>query len=200
MRRNLIALLVLSAGACGWFGRHAFSDDGKAGGAMPSEAEMEKMMEVLATPGDAHKWLASAEGTWDVAVKEFAMGTGAVRESKGTATIRMILGGRWQEQVYSGTHKDKPFEGRGLTGYDNGKKEFVNYWLDSGSTSAGVSVGQCSDDRKTLTMIGTWEMPGMKMLYRMVQTTKSEKEVVMSLFGSMDGKEFPMMELTYSRK
>lgn len=200
MRRTLIALLAVAAGVGGWFGRRAFSDDGKAGGAMPSEEEMEKMMEVLAKPGDMHRWLAASEGTWDVTAKHYDM-KGAVTESKGSATIKMILGGRWQEQTYSGSYKGKPFDGFGLTGYDNAKKEFVGYWFDSMGTSAGVSTGQASEDRKTLTMAGSWEMPGMKMTYRTTLTVKSEKEMVFSVSGSMGGgKEFPMMELAYTRK
>jgi len=199
MRRKFIALLVVAVGGCGWFGRQASSDDGKDAPKKPSEAEMEKMMEMLGTPGEPHKWLASFEGAWDVASKTYGA-DGKAEESKGSATFKMILGGRWQEQVYNGSYKGKPFEGRGLTGYDNGKKEFVNYWLDGMSTSASVALGQCSDDHKVLTMSGEWEMPGMKMPFRMVQTVKSDKEMVFRMVGLMGGQELPMVELTYTRK
>lgn len=199
MRSTSIGMVVVAAAVAGWFGRAAFSEDAPKGGGMPSEAEMERMMEELATPGEMHRWLAASEGSWDIVGKMFQR-DGSTVESKGSATISMVLGGRFQHQSFSGAWKDKKFEGFGITGYDNLKKQFVNYWFDSMGTVASVATGQRSEDGKTLTLTGTWEMPIGPMAFRYVMTQKSEKEMVFSAFGSMGGQDFPMMELTYTRK
>jgi hypothetical protein len=206
MRSNLLVLLALAAGVGGWFGRQAIGEDAGAPPGMPSPedmAKLEKMIQELATPGEPHKMLASQEGDWNVAVKALDHKTGQMVDSTGTATMRMILGGRWQEHTFRGTFDGKPFEGRGLTGYDNHKKEFVNYWFDTMGTGASVATGQCSEDHKVLTMTGTWEMPEPlgKMPFRMVTTRKSDTEFTFAAYSSAMGMpESLMMEMTYTRK
>ena len=122
-------------------------------------------------------------------------------ETTGTATFKMILGGRWQEQTFHGTFMGKPYEGRGLLGYDNLKQELVGYWLDTMSTSASVSTGQCAGDRKSIAMSGSWDMPGeTKMPFRTLLTLVSPTSMTYAMHATMGGKEMPMMELTYTKK
>ncbi|MCC7138862.1 MAG: DUF1579 domain-containing protein [Planctomycetes bacterium] len=198
MRASSVGLFVVAAAVCGWFGRSAFSEDAPKGG-MPTKAEMEKMMETLATPGEMHAWLAQPSGAWDLAGKMYEM-DGKTVENKGSATFSMVLGGRFQQQTLSGEFKGKKFEGVGITGYDNLKKQFVNYWFDTMGTAPSVATGQRSADGKTLTLTGTWDMPFGPMPFRYVMTHKSEKEMLFAAFGSRGGQEFPMMEMTYTRK
>ena len=198
MRRNLIVLFVVAAGVGGWFGRHALGEDAPGGGGMPSESEMEKMMTELAKPGEHHTWLTAQAGEYDVAMKTY--GPGGVQEAKATATVKMVLGGRFQEQRFNGTVHGKPFEGFGMTGYDNLKKEFVNYWFDTMGTAPSVARGQRSADGKVMTLTGSWDMPGGAMPFSMVTTVKSEKEMTFKMTGTFQGQEMPMMEATYTKK
>jgi hypothetical protein len=197
MRTSWILTSLVVAVACGWFGHQAFSED--APPAMPNEAEMEKLMAELGTPGAHHKWLETHAGAWTLAVKSYGQ-DGKVEESTATAELKMILGGRFQVQEFHGTFQGKPFDGFGLTGYDNAKKEFVNYWFDSMTTAPSFARGQRSDDGKTLTLSGVWDLPNMSMPFKYVSTMKSEKEMSFSMTGTFGGQEMPMMEATYTRK
>jgi len=197
MGKTWIVVAVVAAGACGWFGQRAFSDDPPAAPAWPPE--MEKLMTELATPGEHHKWLAAQEGTWDIAMKT-ASRDGKMKESKGTATFKMILGGRFQEQRIVGVVEGKPMEGFGITGYDNNKKEFVNYWFDTMGTSPSVARGQRTEDGKAMALDGTWDMPGMTMKFKMLTTVKSDKEMAFVMTGTMGDQSMPMMEATYTKR
>jgi uncharacterized protein DUF1579 len=198
MRRAWIALLLVAFGIGGWFARDAASEDGaKPPPAMPSEEEMMKKAEEMAAVGEQHKWLAEAEGTWDVAAKEYSR-KGPV-ESKAVATFKMLLGGRFQEQSYVGTHGGKPYEGRGITGYDNATKQFFNYWFNTMGTSASYSKGQSADGK--LTMTGTWEnTPLGSVPFRQTLTKKSPKEMFFTIHMTLQGQEMPVLELTYTKR
>ncbi len=198
MSMRIWALALVVVGAAGWLGRGAFSDDAKPAGA-PSEAEMEKMMEQLATPGEMHAWLAKFNGGWNV-TGEFTEMDGSKLPMCGTACIRMVLGGRWQEQIFNATYKRKPFQGRGMTGYDNEKKQFTNFWFDTMSTSTAPATGTLSADGKVLTLAGEWEMMGTKMPFKYVLTSINACRFTFAMSMTMEGKEMAVGHMTYTRR
>lgn len=197
MRKTWIVAAMVVAGAGGWFGRSAVSDVPPP--EPPPASDMEKAMIELGTPGPMHKWLAAQEGDWTVAMTAHGS-DGKPEQSQSSATLKMVLDGRFQEQRYSGSIGGKPYTGYGLTGYDNLKKEFVLYWFDSMGTAPSISRGQRSADGKTLTLSGTWDMPGMAMPFKQVWTVKSDKEMTFVMTMSMQGQEMPVMESTYTKK
>jgi hypothetical protein len=48
-----------------------------------------------------------------------------------------------------------PFEGMGLDGYDKGKREYFNVWLDNMGTGIMMLTGHASADGKGVTYTGT---------------------------------------------
>ena len=44
---------------------------------------------------------------------------------------KMILDGRFLHQEFNGEMMGSPFIGIGITGYDNGSKQYVSNWMDS---------------------------------------------------------------------
>lgn len=189
--------------AFGFVAGRAFSEDAKPAGPPKMDPaaiqEMEKLMEQLATPGEQHRWLAKANGGWRV-TGHFLEPDGSKSMVCGTACFRMVLGGRWQEQVLTATMKGKRFEGRGMTGYDNAKQRFENTWFDTMSTSHAPAYGQRSEDGKTLTLTGEWEMPGgMKMPFRYVSTYVNDCRMTFQMYMTMEGQEMLMGEIVYSR-
>jgi hypothetical protein len=196
MRRTWIALLAVAAGLCGWLGRAALGED--APGGAPGGADAEKWMEDLATPGEMHRWLGAQAGDYDLDLTSYT--PKGREESKATASVRMILGGRFQEQRIRGTMAGKPFEGFGITGYDNAKKEFVYYWFDSMGTSASVARGQRSADGTSVKLDGSWDMPGGAMTFTMTTTVRDERHMGFRMTGTWQGKETPMLEATYTRQ
>jgi len=166
------------------------------------KAEMDAMMKA-GTPGDAHKKLSSMVGTWDAAVKMYPMKPGApVQQSTATSESKWVLGGRWVQEMVTGSMMGMPFYGIGYTGYDNIKKVYTGTWMDSMSTSTMLATGNMSNDK-------TWEftsmmddpMTGKSMQIKQKVTMVDDDHHVMEMWGPMpDGKMMKMMEITYTRR
>jgi hypothetical protein len=181
-------------------------------GALPTQAEdpkapgmddpkaFEKLMDELAKPGAMHAWLAEFVGEWDV--KGAFMGPdGSQMESVGTASIRMALGGRFQEQAYRGKLKGEPYEGFGLIGYDNLGKQFENHWFDTLGTVPSIARGPLSADKSRLELKGEWVMPGgMKMAFAFHQTRVVKDAFTFEVLMDMGtGTMAPVGKLSYTR-
>jgi hypothetical protein len=156
-----------------------------------------------ATPGKQHKWLTSKAGKWDFAGKFWQAPGQAPESANGTSERTMILGGRVSsEKVASPGMMGQPFEGFGLTGFDNVTGEFWGTWSDSMGTGMMVSRGKC-DDNGACTFSGEYVDPvtGKKKTTRMaVRDEGPDKEVHEFWDKTPDGKEFKSMELVYTRK
>jgi len=162
------------------------------------DAMMAEMMK-YAMPGEAHQWLKKAEGRWDATVKMWA-GPGEPQVSKGVSVHKMILGGRYLEQRFSGTFMEQPFEGYGLLGYDNKKKTYTSFWIDNSSTSMMTSSGTADETGKVVTMHASTDGPdGKPMDMRQVTKIVDDNTHVFSMYGKMGEQETLMMEITYKR-
>ncbi len=120
---------------------------------MGEKEMMEKMM-AYATPGEPHKELNRLVGTWKTSNKMW-MGPGEPAVSSGTSTYEWILGGRYLKSKHAGVFADMPFEGMGIDGYDNGKKEYFSVWCDNMGTGVMFLTGRPSSDGKGMTYSGT---------------------------------------------
>jgi len=146
--------------------------------------------------GPEHEWLKESEGTWDATIKS------SVGDSKGNLSCQIGLGELWLLEHFKGEFAGKPFEGRGATSYDPGKKKFVNVWIDSVTASPSVSEGTYDKATKTLTLVGDMPLPGgksMKGAKIFVFTDANTKTYTLN--GTLPGgKEFEMMKVTYTRR
>ena len=150
--------------------------------------------------GPEHKMLAKLAGNWNAKVKMMdPSGSGEAHESKGTMKRAVILGGRYLKEDFTGSFLGTKFQGMGLVGFDTQKKKFVNTWIDTMSTGFANSEGTFDEASKTLTSHGEEVMMGKKMKTRDVLKFVSEDEQHMEMYRSMDGKEFKVMELTFTR-
>jgi hypothetical protein len=61
------------------------------------------------------------------------------------------LGERFVAQHYKGEAMGQPFEGLGLVGYDNHKKEYTGTWADSMTTAVTTAHGKYDAAKKTFT-------------------------------------------------
>src|SRR5205809_928011 len=95
-----------------------------AADAQDEKAAMDMMMK-MGAPGDQHKWLSSFEGNWNIAVKSWMDPAKPPQESTGTCESKMVLGGRFLHQECTGSMMGMPFNGMGITGYDNMKKKYI---------------------------------------------------------------------------
>ena len=196
----LILVLALTAG------NESFSQDKKKNAKkMPSQEEIMKRWQESMTPGAPHKMLEESVGTWDAEVKMWMAGPGTEPSiSKGTSEQKMILGGRYLQQDFTGEMMGQPFTGVGLTGYDNFKKKYVGSWIDNMSTALSTMEGVLDKDGKSCTMWGKMDDPatGQKDKKAKYVTRFVDKDT--QIFESYDvtsfGDKAPVMTITYKRK
>jgi hypothetical protein len=179
--------------------------------AMPNEAEMMKQMMEMAKLNDNHKLLASMDGTWNYTVKMWMNGdpTSKPQESKGVATRKSIMGGRFfimdvkgkmQMPDEKGKMKDMEFTGMGLEGYDNAKQKFVGSWVDSMGTGIMNSEGTYDAASKSFTYTGEYQMaPNMTMKIKEVLKVVDKDHIIFEWFEDRGGKETKTMQIDYVR-
>lgn len=167
-----------------------------------SEADMKAYMEYM-TPGDMHKILSTFEGEWTTEGKMWMDPKGQPMSSSGTATYKMILDGRYQESVFKGQVMGQQFEGKGLMGYDNSKKQFESTWIDNMGTGTMRTEGKYDAATKTFAMSGKFldPMTGKDCVMRETLKLVDDDTHVMTMYNSVAGApEYKTMELTFKRK
>jgi hypothetical protein len=169
----------------------------------PQEKAMMEAWAKAATPGKQHQWLASKVGMWEWTGKFWMDPTAPPTETQGTAERTMILGGRvLAEKVASPGFMGQPFEGFGLSGYDNLAKGFWGTWNDNMGTGVMLSKGQC-DDKGACTYTAEYldAMTGKMKKSRMTSRDDGPDKEMHEFFEvGQDGKEYKSMELVYRRK
>jgi len=203
MRKLLYSIAILAACAC-LSGTSRAEDTNPA--APPAAPAMDKAtMEAwarYATPGEMHKKMAAMEGTWTAKVSQWmAPGAPAV-ESTATAEFKMMIGGRYLSQNFSGTMMGQPFNGFGVSSYDNSKKTTQTAWMDSMGTGMLVMTGTWAADG-TLTETGSMDdfMTGKPMQFKGVMHMADNDHMHFEMWMSApDGKMFKGLEIAYTRQ
>ncbi|NUQ34627.1 MAG: DUF1579 family protein, partial [Planctomycetaceae bacterium] len=160
---TLVAAIVAGSFALGTFvtaeDKKAGTEEGGSCGMTPEQMEQCK---AYATPGKEHKGLEWFVGTWEGECKD-CMNPDSKEAKTTTAKIeaKSILGGRYIEEVFTGTCpcSGESFEGHSITGYDNKLKTYNNYWFCTMGTGAAVSTGEYKEADKTYRYSGTMTCP-----------------------------------------
>lgn len=163
---------------------------------------MEKAWMEYMTPGEMHQALAGDDGEWTAEMTYWMAPDAPPTTSTGTMINQMILGGRYQESRYSADMEGMPFEGIGITGYDNAKKVFVSTWVDNMGTGIMYLEGPWNEADKSITLTGSTTDPasGKEINIREVLRRIDENTQVMEMYDDRTGKEFKTMEIKLTRK
>jgi hypothetical protein len=166
-----------------------------------NDADMKAMM-AAATPGENQKMLAKSAGTWTAAVTMWMQPGAPPTTSTASATNEMIMGGRYLKSTNTGNMMGMPFEGVGITGYDNVKKQFVNSWIDNMGTGIMTMTGTWDAGTKSINFTGSMADPmtGKDTPFREVLTFVDDDHQVLEMYSSMGGKEVKNMEIKFTRK
>ena len=131
-------------------------------------------------------------------------------KSKGTATRKSIMDGRYFTADFDGTMKmpgengkmkDFNFKGTSIEGYDNVQKKFVSTWCDNMGTGIVISEGTYDPATKTFTYNAEMEMmPGMKTKVREVLKMVDADHHNFEWYENRGGQEVKTMEINYTRK
>jgi len=182
------------------------------GTGQPNAADMMKQMMELSKLNENHKLLSSLDGNWDYSIK-FWMNpdpNAKPQESKGTATRKSIMGGRYvmmdvsgkmQMPGEDGKMKDMMFKGMGMEGYDNVKKKFVASWIDNMGTGIEFSEGTYDPATKSFTYTSEMEpVPGVKTAIREVIKVTDNNHMSLEWYENQGGQEKKTMEINYTKK
>lgn len=155
------------------------------------------------SPGEHHAEMEGLVGEWKATVKIWqAPGTEPV-VSEGRTTYETALGGRYLQQSFEADMMGMPFEGIGISGFDNSRKKHTMMWIDNMGTAMMISEnGSCSDDGKVTTHTTTRKSPmgGPDMHIKLVNRILSEDQHVFEYYViDAEGGEFKAMEITYDR-
>ncbi|MFB3386254.1 DUF1579 domain-containing protein [Flavobacterium sp. LAR06] len=168
---------------------------------LDSAAQM-KLWIAYATPGTAHKMMADETGTWSCDMTFWEGPNGKPSKATSTANIKMILGGRYQESIYSGTMMGQPFEGKSTLAYNNASKEFTTTFIDNMGTGMMVAIGKYDEANKSMNFKGDMVSPlnGKKTPYREIYTIVDANTRKMEMYDTKNGEEYKSMEIIMKRK
>ncbi len=157
----------------------------------------------MAAPGPNHKRLEGLIGKWTHSVKFWMSPEGKPQESKGTNENRWILGGRFVQADHKGTVMGKPFEGVGISGYDNVRGEYTSLWLDNMNTGTMMATGQYDAATGSIVEQGTYSCPmtneKSKPYRGVVKVVDANHYTYTSYMKDDKGNEFKSMEISYER-
>jgi hypothetical protein len=181
-------------------------DEGKMAPQMGQmdEAQMQKMKE-LGSPGEHHKNLDTLLGKWSHMVKWWMSPDAVPEVSQGTNTNTWIMDGRFLKQEVTGTSMGQPFEGMGMTGYDNVKGEYTSVWIDNMSTSMMTASSRYDPAARTFEEKGSFACPmtgekdkKFRAITKIIDNDHFSYEMYST--GMSGGEtEFKTMEITYER-
>jgi hypothetical protein len=166
--------------------------------------DLKEVMEIyrkVGTPGAPHKLLAKLEGSWTTRSRGWVEPDKPPRESLGTSEQKLILGGHYLRQEYSGDMMGVPFTGINILGYNNHTNKYESIWIDSMNTAIYYFVGTASADGRTITQECRYDDPVRgPSVWRSVTKIKDDNTQEFEMFVTPEGgKEEKMMEMTVTR-
>lgn len=207
MRRALTTAalaLALGLGACGTTAPDTAetADDAAAMAEMSPEEMMAAYTQANAMNAN-HERMARYVGDWDVAMKTWMEPGAPPLDSVGKARFELILGGRYLRQDYSASMMGMPYTGIGISGYDNARETYVDYWFDDMGTAGYVSTGDWDEAGTTYTADGEHMNAMTKQMEQMrhVITMTGPDQFVFTMYHHQpDGEWMTSMEMTYTRR
>jgi hypothetical protein len=179
----------------------AASAPAPAGDAAAAQQDAMAAWAKATSPRAEHARLAAMAGKWTVEVTSWMEPGGEPGLAKGTVTSEMILGGRWLREEMRAEFEGMPFEGLGLTGFDNMAGRYVTTWTDNMSTALlmGEST-ESTDTSMTFRLRGMDPMRGGPAEWRtVVRITDTDHHEFEMFTTGPDGKEFRSLRIVYTR-
>jgi hypothetical protein len=195
MFRRLTTMMMVTALAC----------TGLALAQQEKKPDMDAMMQEwmkYAAPGPQHATFAKLAGKWTTATKSWMDPAAPPTESKGTADMQMVLGGRYLDQKYKGTVADMPYEGMGMLGYDNFGKRYMTHWSDNMSTTMIWATGTANAAGNEITLEGSYDDPmsgGKAKKFKEVMKIQGPDSYVFEWWEEREGKIVKTMEIVHTR-
>ncbi|HUU84721.1 MAG TPA: DUF1579 family protein [Phycisphaerae bacterium] len=155
-----------------------------------------------AMPGEHHQLLARMTGSWSMAIEYRMNADSPVVTSQGTCQRKWILGDRFVLEEFDGGSLALPFQGMAIYGYDSFEQKYTSIWVDTTNTAITTSLGTCQDTCDLIRFQGRHGDPwtGVKRPSRGATRFVTADQHVLELYEpGADGKEFKILQITYTR-
>ena len=164
------------------------------------QAEMMKKWQEYMTPGPVHQQFAKLEGNWKAAVTQF-MG-GQESKSEGTATYKMVLGGRYLHGSFKGNMMGMSFEGMELDAFDNATKDYISLWVDNMGTGVMYMKGKKDEKTGDIVYLGSMvdPMTGKDQMTKTVMKMIDDDHQQMLMYTMNGDQEVKNMQIDYTRQ
>lgn len=157
----------------------------------------------LQQPSEHHAELAKWIGEWDCQVSVMMDPDAPPMQSRGSATFSWLHEGLWVKQEFRGEMMGQAFNGFGISGYDNFRKQYVDMWVDSMSTSMTTMRGSTMPGSDVVAMFGEMDEPmtgEIGKIVRNVITHHSDDHATFEMQEVMYGEPFTVMQIEYRRR
>jgi hypothetical protein len=146
-----------------------------------------------------HDQLKRLVGNWTTEMTSFYPNPEEPTVTKGKANFRMILGGNFVEQRFTGEVDGQKYQGIGVSGFDAAQGKYVGTWMDSLNT--GIMHTEGTYDVKTHSFTETSEMstPGGKMKTKHVTKYVNANNFLFTMYMVTPDGEQKIMEINYTR-
>ena len=146
-----------------------------------------------------HDQLKRVVGNWTTEMSSYYPDPKNPTITKGRASYRMILGGKFVQQRFFGEVGGQKYEGIGISGYDTAKKKFIGTWKDSLNT--GIMHMEGTYDVKTHTLTEAGEMSTPQGIMKTKNTTKyvDKDHFVFTMYMVTPEGEQKAFSIAYSR-
>ncbi|HKA05898.1 MAG TPA: DUF1579 family protein [Gemmataceae bacterium] len=153
------------------------------------------------SPTETHARMARRAGEYET-VSKLTLPDGKGIESKGSAKLTAVLGGRFLQEESEGSLAGTPVSGLKFFGYNADAGLFEAVWMYTGSTAMMTMTGTMNEEKKSVEFSAT--VPGpreKKMNFTVVYRFPDADHFVVDLTArGEDGSKGPTLETTYTRK
>ena len=174
--------------------------DARNGAAVKNPQEMEAAMKAM-MPGPIHARLNKLAGDWETLTRVEVAGQ-PPSETRGTATIKSALEGRFLHETGSGEMMGMPAQHFKMWGYNNGSKRFEATWTWTLSTGFLHMEGETRDDARTINWKAWFDNEtGLREEFKALTTITDDDHFSTRIYGGKmpDGSPAPTMNITYTR-
>lgn len=156
-----------------------------------------------AQAGPEHERLAALAGDWNVTISTWTTPTAAPLVATGSATNRMILGGRFLSSETSATLGDRAAESISMLGYDRRSNRYTIAAFDTRGTHYLTAEGLWDAGSRALTMYGEKLdlIANRTEHYTMVVRRPGPDEYILEIsFRLPSGESFRAVEVRHTRR
>ena len=148
-----------------------------------------------------HARLTALAGTWDVEMTFKLRPDGQAIPTKGTSTIRTLLGGLFIEEKIEGELNGTPFTTLAWTGYNTGTKQYEATRIASTNTARITETGHYDDAARQFELTADYSLAGDTWRQRtVIQLMSADSMIATSYLSFGTVPEWKAVEIKYTRR